>query len=56
MRTGENAQLLGLTGEERYTINGLDSLEPGQKVEVQAVADDGHTTTFATRARVDNED
>ena len=52
---GENAQQLGLTGEERYTIHGLDSLEPGQKVEVRAVADDGHTTTFTTRARVDNE-
>ena len=52
---GENAHSLGLTGEERYAIHGLDSLEPGQKVEVRAVGDDGHTTTFTTRARVDNE-
>jgi aconitate hydratase len=52
---GENAQLLGLTGEERYTIHGLASLVPGQNVEVRAVADDGHTTTFTARARVDNE-
>ncbi len=52
---GENAHLLGLTGEERFTIHGLDSLRPGQKVEVRAVADDGRETTFTTRARVDNE-
>jgi aconitate hydratase len=52
---GENPHLLGLTGEERYTIHGLGSITPGQKVEVNAVADDGHTTTFTTQCRVDNE-
>jgi aconitate hydratase len=52
---GENAHLLGLTGEERYTIHGLDSVTPGQKVEVEAVADDGHTIKFTTRCRVDND-
>jgi aconitate hydratase len=52
---GENAHLLGLTGEERYTIHGLDSVTPGQKVEVEAVADDGHTIKFTTRCRIDNE-
>ena len=52
---GENAHLLGLTGEERFTIHGLDSLKPGQKVDVRAVTDDGREITFTTRARVDNE-
>src|SRR5207253_7880334 len=37
----ENAHLLGLTGRERYTIHGLDTIKPGQLVEVEAVADDG---------------
>ena len=52
---GENAHLLGLTGEERYTMHGLDTLKPGQLVEVRAVDEAGRVTTFATRARVDNE-
>src|SRR5438046_2280150 len=52
---GENAHLLGLTGEERYTIHGLNTLKPGQHVEVKVVADDGRTVSFTTRARVDNE-
>ena len=42
-------------GEERYTIHGLDTLKPGQLVEVRAVDEAGRVTTFATRARVDNE-
>ncbi len=52
---GENAHVLGLTGEERFTIPGLDEMKPGQQVEVKAVAEDGRVTTFTTRARVDNE-
>ena len=51
----ENTQLLGLTGQEKFTIRGLDSLKPGQLVDVHAVADDGRETSFSTRARVDNE-
>ena len=38
-----------------YTIHGLDTLKPGQHVDVKAVADDGRTVNFTTRARVDNE-
>jgi len=52
---GENAQLLGLTGQEKFTIRGMESLRPGQQVDVHAVADDGRVTTFSARARVDNE-
>ena len=52
---GENAQLLGLTGHERYTIRGLASIKPGQLVQVEATGDDGKVTAFMTRARVDNE-
>jgi aconitate hydratase len=52
---GESAHSLGLTGSERFTIHGLDALEPGQQVEVEALADDGKRTQFTTRCRVDND-
>jgi aconitate hydratase len=52
---GESAALLGLTGRERITIRGLETIKPGQLVEVEAAGDDGKVTRFSTRARVDNE-
>jgi aconitate hydratase A / 2-methylisocitrate dehydratase len=52
---GENAQSLGLTGHERYTIRGPETIKPGQQVEVEATSDDGQVKRFATHARVDNE-
>jgi aconitate hydratase len=52
---GENAEHLGLTGRERYTIRGLEAIKPGQRFEVEATDDRGKVTRFATRARVDNE-
>ncbi|HEY8798721.1 MAG TPA: aconitate hydratase, partial [Candidatus Dormibacteraeota bacterium] len=52
---GENLQSLGLTGKERFTIRGLESLKPGQTVEVEAESDDGTKTVFNTHSRVDND-
>ena len=52
---GENAQSLGLTGHELYTIHGLDAIKPGQHVEVEAQGDDGQVKRFKTHARVDNQ-
>jgi aconitate hydratase len=52
---GENPSSLGLTGRERYTIRGLDAINPGQEFDVVAVADDGKQTSFHARARVDNQ-
>jgi aconitate hydratase len=52
---GENLQTLGLTGRESFTIHGVDSLRPGQAVEVEAVGDDGKRTSFTTHSRVDND-
>ncbi|HKV89091.1 MAG TPA: aconitate hydratase AcnA [Candidatus Dormibacteraeota bacterium] len=52
---GESPQSLGLTGREVYTIRGLDSIQPGQSVEVEAKGDDGKTRKFTTRSRVDND-
>jgi aconitate hydratase len=52
---GENLQSLSLSGRERFTIRGLAANQPGQVVEVEAVADDGEKTRFKTHSRVDNE-
>ena len=52
---GENAQSLGLTGRERYTVRGLDAIKAGQQVEVEAASEDGQAKRFTTHARVDNE-
>ena len=52
---GENAQQLGLSGRERFTIRGLEGIQPGQRVDVEAVSDDGRVRRFAAHARVDNE-
>ncbi|HEV2415744.1 MAG TPA: aconitate hydratase AcnA [Candidatus Dormibacteraeota bacterium] len=53
--SGDNAQKLGLTGGERFTIRGLETIKPGQSVEVEAVDEQGKATRFSTHARVDNE-
>jgi aconitate hydratase len=52
---GENLQSLGLTGRERFAIKGIDTIKPGQEVEVAAAGDDGKETIFLTHARVDNQ-
>jgi aconitate hydratase len=52
---GENAHLLGIKGQERYTIHGVNSLKPGQLVDVEATDDEGKSIRFTTRARIDNE-
>jgi len=52
---GENAKSLGLTGQERFTIRGLQDIKPRQQFEVEATSDDGKVKRFAAHARVDNE-
>ena len=51
---GEGRASLGLTGEEEFTIRGLENLQPGQEVEVEA-SSGGDVKRFRTVARVDNE-
>lgn len=51
---GENAESLGLTGQETYDLIGLDdSLTPGAKLQVRAVSEDGTVKEFSVVARVD---
>lgn len=53
---GQNAESLGLKGNEIYTINGLsDKLTPGKKLKVTAKKEDGTTIEFETKARLDSE-
>ncbi|HEU4641395.1 MAG TPA: aconitate hydratase AcnA [Gemmatimonadaceae bacterium] len=51
---GETRQSLGLTGFERYDIEGLDdSTKPRAMLTVRATAPDGGVKTFQVRSRVD---
>ena len=51
---GESAETLGLTGHETFTVRGLaGGVAPRQEATVEATAEDGTTTTFTVRVRVD---
>jgi aconitate hydratase len=53
---GENAASLGLTGRERYTIEGIaEGLEPGKLLEVRAVREDGTAVHFNVITRLDTD-
>ncbi|GBD22580.1 Aconitate hydratase A [bacterium HR29] len=50
---GESRTSLGLTGEETYTIEGIESLQPGKRVTVTAVGPEGVVKRFEAVARID---
>jgi aconitate hydratase A / 2-methylisocitrate dehydratase len=50
---GESAASIGLTGRERYTIEGLAGLEPHGRLRVRAVEDGGAVRAFEVVARLD---
>ncbi len=53
-RDGENAELLGLTGRETYTIDGIDdSITARQHLTVRATREDGTERKFTAIARLD---
>jgi aconitate hydratase len=52
-REGENAETLGLTGAEKYTITGVAGLQPRQDVEVRVKRDRGEEFSFTARCRID---
>jgi aconitate hydratase len=50
----ENADTLGLTGSERFTIKGIATIdELNTEVEVAVVREDGSSDSFITTARID---
>jgi aconitate hydratase len=53
---GENAASLGLTGDETISVRGLaGGITPGQSATVEAMADEGGSTTFDVTVRIDAE-
>jgi len=50
---GQNAQSLGLTGQETFTIEGIDKLKPKAKMKVTAKAEGKPAVSFDALARVD---
>ena len=51
---GETMASLGLTGEETFTIRGLDKLAPRAKLTVEATSPDGKKKSFRVLSRVDD--
>ncbi len=53
---GENAENIGLTGTEHFTIEGIaEGIAPGKILTVSAKRDDGSEKSFSVRARLDSE-
>jgi aconitate hydratase len=51
---GENAQQLDINGDEVFSIDGLnDDIQPGAVLPVHAAKEDGTTTSFDVRLRID---
>lgn len=54
-REGTNADTLGLTGGETYTIHGIsEGLTPAKTLHVSAIREDGSVLTFPVIARLDS--
>ena len=50
---GQSAKGIGLTGTETFDIAGMQSLAPGQKIQVTATATDGKSKEFTVLSRID---
>ncbi|HWK40426.1 MAG TPA: aconitate hydratase AcnA [Croceibacterium sp.] len=50
---GESRNSLKLTGDDRFTIEGLADLTPGQDVAVQVTRPNGESFTFTAKCRID---
>ncbi|RWW98826.1 aconitate hydratase AcnA [Flavobacterium cerinum] len=54
-KNGENAESLGLTGKEQFTITGIaNDIKPLKEVDVTAVNSNGEKITFKAIARLDS--
>jgi aconitate hydratase len=52
---GQNRESLGLTGEETFAIEGIETLRPGQDLTVRATRTDGSVVSFTARVRINSE-
>ena len=51
---GQNAESLGLTGEEVFDVLGIDSVTPKKRLTVRATRPDGTVNEFQAIARIDS--
>jgi aconitate hydratase len=51
---GETMASLGVTGQETFTIPGLDKLAPKAKLTVEVTSPDGKKKSFTVLSRVDD--
>jgi len=54
-KDGQNAERLGLSGEETYTISGVAGMTPRKVLKVKAVKPDGTSVDFETISRLDTD-
>ena len=52
-KEGENAQTLGIVGNETYDIIGIENITPGAELTVQVRSDSGEKKSFKVIARLD---
>ncbi|MGQ9892243.1 MAG: aconitate hydratase AcnA [Roseiflexus sp.] len=52
---GESWQSLGITGSEIFTIEGIETLHPGQELTVHVQRPDGSAFTFKVKTRINSE-
>lgn len=53
---GQNAVTLGLTGQETFTITGIErELKPGKTIQVSALRETGEILEFEVKARLDSD-
>ena len=50
---GESAATLGFTGEEVIDIDGITTVQPGQKLKARAKMANGSTKEFTVQCRID---
>jgi aconitate hydratase len=53
---GDSWESLGLTGEEKVSVSGLDNLSPRQEMPVTIEMADGSAKTITALSRIDTED
>jgi len=54
-KDGENAETLGLTGKETFSVDVDDHVKPRQTVTVTATDEEGHSKTFSATLRFDSD-
>ena len=54
-KEGQNAESLGLTGQETFSISGLKNLTPRCDLEVKVVRENGEKISFQVGTRLDTE-